>query len=186
MAEDAPVLVPNTNCVCLEITLPEHFSTKADKLFVIPSHSREPLSHPPAQLNSESSWVSLTFFISRKSVWNWEELPIQLVESNCHFQQLGSFPVAAEPHSWAGRKAQLWRNLLLPPARGSLAGRQLGSQLSLRVGDTHVPITQLWDGDGLQHSIPQHSWNPRMCQQRQHQAPEQQHSVGDFGTARAS
>lgn len=110
MAEDTPVLVPHTNCVCLEITLPEHFSRQADKLFVIPSHSREPLSHPPAQLNSESSWVSLTFFISRKSIWNWEELPIQLVESNCHFQQLGSFLVAAEPHSWAGRKAQpsLW------------------------------------------------------------------------------
>lgn len=105
-AEDTPMLVPHTSCVCLETPLPEHFSRKADKMLVIPCHSREPLSHPPAQPNSESSWVSLTFFISRKSVWNWEELPIQLVESNCHFQQLGSFPAAAEPRSWAGRKAQ--------------------------------------------------------------------------------
>lgn len=71
------------------------------------SHPRKPSSHPPAQLlNSESSWVSLTFFISRKSVWNWKELPIQLVESSCHFQQLGFFPAAAEHHSWAGGRAQ--------------------------------------------------------------------------------
>lgn len=73
----------HTAFVCLEITLPEYFSKWADEVFVSPSHPREPLSHPPAQLlNSESSWASLTFFISRKSVWNWKKLPVQLVISS--------------------------------------------------------------------------------------------------------
>lgn len=107
----------HTIFVCLEITLPEYFSKRADEVFVSPSHPGEPLSHPPAQLlNSESSWVSLTFFISRKSVWKWKELPIQLVEASCHFQQLGSFPKAAEHHSWAGGRTQPFLQLPRQPS----------------------------------------------------------------------
>lgn len=46
---------------------PAVLTQRADEGFASPSHPGEPLSHPTAQLlNSESSWVPLTFLISKR------------------------------------------------------------------------------------------------------------------------
>lgn len=86
---------------------PATLTQRAAEVFASPSHPGEPPSHPTAQPpSSDSSCISLTFFISRRSVWNWKELPAHPAEESCHSQQLGFFPKATEHCSSAGGTAQ--------------------------------------------------------------------------------
>lgn len=98
---------------------PAALTRRADEVLASPPHPGEPPSHPmPQPLSSDSSCISLTFFIWRRSVWNWKELPAHPAEESCHSQQLGFFRKATEHHSSAGGTAQSFscsqRNIPIP------------------------------------------------------------------------